>query len=190
MEELVAQLPKTGVAIFDEALTSSPAVSRYWPPQHTGDYFLTRGGSLGVGIPGAIGIKMAQPETTVIGFTGDGVSMYTIQALWSAARHNVAAKFVICNNSSYRLLQLNIDQYWKERSISTHDYPLSFDLSTPPLRFVEIARGMGVEGVRVEKPWEIGPAIKEALAFPGPFLIDLVLESDTHPERVLATLGQ
>jgi thiamine pyrophosphate-dependent acetolactate synthase large subunit-like protein len=190
MEELVAQLPKTGVAIFDEALTASPAVSRYWPPQHTGDYFLTRGGSLGVGIPGAIGVKMAHPDKTVFGFTGDGGSMYTIQALWSAARHNVAAKFVICNNASYRLLQLNIDQYWKERSITKHDYPLSFDLSTPPLHFVEMARGMGVQGVRVEKPWEVGPAIKEALAFPGPFLIDLVLESDTHPEKIGATCGQ
>ena len=44
-----------------------------------------------------------------------------------------------------------------------------------------MARGMGVQGVRVEKPGEIGPAIKQMLAHPGPFLIDLVLEGDTHP---------
>jgi thiamine pyrophosphate-dependent acetolactate synthase large subunit-like protein len=133
---------------------------------------------------------MAHPDKTVIGFTGDGGSMYTIQALWTAARHNVAAKFVICNNASYRLLQLNIDQYWKERSIARHDYPLSFDLSAPPLRFVEMAQGMGVQGVRVEKPWEVRPAIGQMLAHPGPFLLDLVLESDTHPERIGATCGQ
>ena len=116
--------------------------------------------------------------------------MYTIQALWTAARHNVAAKFVVCNNGSYRLLQLNIDQYWKDQGIAKHDYPLSFDLSYPPLHFVEMARGMGVQGVRVEKPWEIGPAIEQMLAHPGPFLIDLVLESDTHPERIGAAFGQ
>jgi thiamine pyrophosphate-dependent acetolactate synthase large subunit-like protein len=190
MEELTAQLPKEGVIIFDEALTSSPAISRYWPPRRTGDYFLTRGGSLGVGIPGAIGAKLAHPDKTVIGFTGDGGSMYTIQALWTAARHNIAAKFVICNNASYRLLQLNIDEYWKERSVPKHDFPLSFDLSEPSLRFVDIARGMGVDGVRVEKPWDIAAAVKQALAAPGPFLIDLVLESDTHPERIGATCGQ
>ncbi|MFM8319661.1 MAG: thiamine pyrophosphate-binding protein [Chloroflexota bacterium] len=189
MEELAARLPADAI-LFDEALTSSPAVVRYLPPRRTGEYFLTRGGSLGVGIPGAIGAKLAHPERTVIGFTGDGGSMYTIQALWTAARHNINAKFVVCNNASYRLLQLNIDEYWKERSIPKHDFPLSFDLSHPPLKFCEMAQGMGVMAVRVEKPWEIAPAIEQMLAHPGPFLIDLVLESDTHPERVGATCGQ
>ena len=60
MEALVPQLPADTI-IFDEALTSSPAVVRYWPPERTGQYFLTRGGSLGVGIPGAIGAKAGQP---------------------------------------------------------------------------------------------------------------------------------
>ena len=116
--------------------------------------------------------------------------MYTIQALWTAARHNVDAKFVICNNGSYRLLQLNIDQYWKEREIPKHDFPLSFDLSSPPLRFAELAHGMGVQGVRVEQPGEVEGAIKQMLAHPGPFLVDLVLEGDTHPERIGSTCGQ
>ncbi len=189
MEELSSQL--TGkVVVFDEALTNSPAVSRYLPSSRTGDYFLTRGGSLGVGIPGAIGAKLANPDKTVIGFTGDGGAMYTIQALWSAARHNINFKFVVCNNASYRLLQLNIEQYWKERGIPKHDFPLSFDLSQPPLKFAEMAQALSVAAVRVEKPWEVGPAIRQALAHPGPFLIDLVLEGDTHPERVGNTCGQ
>ena len=190
MEELVKQLPKENVVIFDEALTSSPAVVRYWPPQRTGEYFLTRGGSLGIGFPGAIGAKLANPGKTVIGFSGDGGSMYTIQALWTAARHNLDVKFVVCNNGSYRLLQLNIDQYWKDQGIPKHDFPLSFDLSSPPLHFVDLARGMSVPGVRIEKPEEIGPAIQQMLAHPGPFLIDLVLEGDTHPERIGNTCGQ
>lgn len=189
-QELVAQLPSQDVIIFDEALTSSPELVRYWPPERTGQYFLTRGGSLGVGIPGALGARLANPDKTVIGFTGDGGAMYTIQALWSAARHNINAKFVVCNNASYRLLQLNIEQYWSERSIPKHDFPLSFDLSHPPLHFAEMARSMGVQAARVEKPWEISQAIEQALAHPGPFLIDLVLESDTHPERIGETCGQ
>jgi thiamine pyrophosphate-dependent acetolactate synthase large subunit-like protein len=189
MEELAPQLPEDAI-IFDEALTSSPAVVRYYPPTKAGQYFVTRGGSLGVGIPGAIGARLANPDKLVIGFTGDGGAMYTIQALWTAARHNVNAKFVVCNNASYRLLQLNIEEYWKERSVPKHDFPLSFDLSSPILRFDEMARSMGMTGLRVEKPWEIAPAIKQMLAHPGPFLIDLVLESDTHPDRVGATCGQ
>ncbi len=180
MEELASQLPEDAI-IFDEALTSSPALVRYFPPTRDGQYFVTRGGSLGVGIPGAIGAKLANPGKTVLGFTGDGGSMYTIQALWTAARHNVDAKFIICNNASYRLLQLNIDEYWKEQSIPAHDFPMSFDLSLPQLHFVEIAKGMGVPGARVEKPWEIAQAIQQMLASPGPYLIDLVLEFGYPP---------
>ena len=189
MEELMNQLPEDAI-IFDEALTNSPPISRYFAPTRTGQYFITRGGSLGVGIPGAIGAKLANPDKTVIGFTGDGGAMYTFQALWTAARHNINVKFVVCNNLSYRLLQLNIDAYWKERAIPRHDFPLSFDLSSPPLQFHEMARSMSVQSLRVEKPSEIAPAIQQALAHPGPFLIDLVLEGDTHPERVGATCGQ
>lgn len=189
MEELVEALPPDAM-IFDEALTNSPPISRYLPPERTGQYFLTRGGSLGVGIPGAVGAKLAHPDKTVIGFTGDGGSMYTIQALWTAARHNINAKFVICNNGLYRLLQLNIDQYWQEQSVEKHDFPLCFDLSSPPIHFADLARSMNVAAVRVEKPWEIKAAIRDALAHPGPFLIDLVLESETHPERIGNTCGQ
>ncbi len=189
MEELAPRLPSNTV-IFDEALTSSPAVARYFQPSRTGQYFITRGGSLGVGFPGAIGAKLANPDSTVFGFSGDGGSMYTIQALWSAARHNVDTKFVVCNNGSYRLLQLNIDAYWKEQGVPKHDFPLSFDLSYPPLHFADMARGMGVQSVRVEGPGDIGPAVSQALDTKGPFLIDLVLEGDTHPDRVGNTCGQ
>jgi thiamine pyrophosphate-dependent acetolactate synthase large subunit-like protein len=125
-----------------------------------------------------MGVKLAHPDKTVIGFTGDGGSMYTIQALWTAARHDIGAKFVICNNRSYQLLKLNVQQYWREVGVSDHEFPDSFDLGEPELRFDELARAMGVEAGRIETPDEIGPAIDEALAHPGPYLLDLVLRQD------------
>lgn len=189
MSELAPLLPDDAI-IFDEALTNSPPVSRYFQPGRTGQYFMTRGGSLGVGIPGAIGVKTAFPDKPVWGFSGDGGAMYTIQALWTAARHKTDVKFVVCNNGSYRLLQLNIDAYWTERKMEAHDHPICFDLSNPPLQFDKLAGAMGVESVRVERVEEIRPAIERALAHKGPFLIDLVLEGDTHPERVGNTCGQ
>ncbi|MBV9386093.1 MAG: thiamine pyrophosphate-binding protein [Chroococcidiopsidaceae cyanobacterium CP_BM_ER_R8_30] len=176
-EELAAQLPSDAI-IFDEAITNSEELCRYIPPTTLGHYFQTRGGSLGVGIPGAIGLKLAHPDKTVIGFTGDGGAMYTIQALWTAVHHEVDAKFVICNNHSYRILKLNIMQYWRERDIPKHEFPSSFDLCKPDIRFDELARAMGVEAVRVEKPDQIGPAIRQALAHNGPFLIDLVITNE------------
>ncbi len=182
--ELLAKKIPPDTIIFDEALTNSPPITRYIPPKSPGSYFVTRGGSLGVGIPGAMGIKLHQPDKTVIGFTGDGGSMYTIQALWLTVRHSIGAKFIVCNNSSYRLLQLNIDQYWKEREVQKHGFPLSFDLSHPALHFDQIAKSMGVDAVRVEKAEDIEPAIERMLANDKPFLIDLVLEGNVHPELI------
>jgi benzoylformate decarboxylase len=177
MSELAKRLgPKS--LIFDEALTSSPDLTRYLSPDQPGGYYQTRGGSLGVGIPGAIGAKLAHPDRTVFGFTGDGGSMYTIQALWTAAHHGIGAKFVICNNGSYKLLKLNIQQYWRERGMPEHDFPASFDLLQPEIRFDLMAQSMGVASVRVERPDQIGPALDAALADDKPFLIDLVLTDE------------
>ncbi|MEV7775721.1 thiamine pyrophosphate-binding protein [Kitasatospora sp. NPDC086791] len=176
LERFVQELARqTGgdLIVFDEALTSSPAVVRHLPPDRPGDYFLTRGGSLGVGIPGAIGAKLAHPDRTVVGFTGDGGAMYTYQALWTAARYGIAAKFVVCNNRKYRLLDDNIAQYWKERRIPAHEFPSSFDLSRPDIRFAELARALGADGIRVEKPEEAAAAVERMLAATGPFLVDL-----------------
>jgi benzoylformate decarboxylase len=188
-EELALQLPSDAI-IFDEALTNSPELCRYLPPTKVGHYFQTRGGSLGVGIPGAIGLKLAHPDKTVIGFTGDGGSMYTIQALWTAAHHNINAKFVICNNQGYQILKLNILQYWRERQIPEHDYPSSFDICNPDIRFAELARALGVEAVRVDKPDQIGPTIQKALAHDGPFLIDLVLTNEIAGTKIGVKCGQ
>ena len=177
MAELAHQVPHD-VVIFDEALTSSPELTQHLPPTLPGHYFSTRGGSLGVGFPGAMGLKLALPDKTVIGFSGDGGAMYTIQAMWTAARHDIGAKFVVCNNRSYQLLKLNVQEYWRERSFKDHDFPGSFDLGKPEIRFDELARSMGVPSTRVETADEVGPAIAEALDEPGPFLIDLIVHQE------------
>ncbi|WP_030769734.1 thiamine pyrophosphate-binding protein [Streptomyces sp. NRRL F-2664] len=159
--------------VFDEALTTSPLVTRYLPAERPGDYHLTRGGSLGVGLPGAVGAKLARPDRLVVGFAGDGGSMYTYQALWTAARHGIEAKFVVCNNRKYRLLDDNITQYWRERDIPEHDFPGSFDLSHPEIDFAGLARSLGAGGMRVEKPDEAVAAVGRMLSHPGPFLVDV-----------------
>jgi benzoylformate decarboxylase len=180
MEELARQAP-ADVIVFDEALTVSPDVTRYLVPTLPDHFFQTRGGSLGVGIPGALGIKLARPEKTVIGFTGDGGSMYTIQALWTAAHHEIAAKFVVCNNQSYMLLKLNILQYWRDQvGVEPHAFPRSFELHSPVVDFATLATSLGVASRRVDHPDQVEEAVRAMLEHPGPFLIDLVI-SDQVP---------
>ena len=189
MAELAGRLPPDAI-IFDEALTASGDVTRYIVPRTPGTFFQTRGGSLGVGIPGAIGVKLANPDKVVVGFTGDGGSMYTIQALWTAAHHKVGAKFVICNNHSYKLLKLNVQQYWRDNRLPERDFPNPFDIRDPDLDFVGLAQAMGVPGAKVERPEQIGPAIEQMLATDGPFLIDLVVSNDVPQHFVYHRGGQ
>ena len=191
MEELRAALPADAI-IFDEALTNSPPISRYLPPTGPGEYFLTRGGSLGVGIPGAIGVKLANPDKTVIGFTGDGGSMYTIQALWTAARHNIDVEV-------RRLQQRLVPAAAAEHRPATgrtaasrkHDFPMSFDLSYAA---DQVRRdGAGAWACRRFASKSRGRSARRSRRcsqHQGPFLIDLVLEGNTHPERVGNTCGQ
>jgi benzoylformate decarboxylase len=173
---LRALAERTGgdLVVFDEALTASPRLTRHLPPRR-GRYFLTRGGSLGVGIPGAIGIKLARPDETVVAFVGDGGSMYTIQALWTAARERVAAKFVICDNGGYQLLADNLADYRRERDIPERPYPDSYAL-TPRIGFPEVARGLGVAAAGVDKPAEAAEAVDRMLEHDGPFLLDVAVE--------------
>ncbi|WP_133511013.1 thiamine pyrophosphate-binding protein [Candidatus Thiosymbion oneisti] len=178
-EELAQQLPKDAI-LFDESLTHLPELNRWLPPATPGTFFQTPGGTLGVGIPGAVGAKLAHPERTVVGFTGDGGAMYTLQALWTAARYRVGAKFVVCNNHSYRLLKQNLVDYWSDLGIDSAAFPPAFDIGTPDLDFVALAEGHGVPGQRVARPEQIAPAIKAMLTHEGPYLIELVLEGNVQ----------
>jgi thiamine pyrophosphate-dependent acetolactate synthase large subunit-like protein len=148
------------------------------PPTTPGGFFQTPGGTLGVGIPGAVGVKLAHPDRTVVGFTGDGGAMFTYQALWTAAHEGIGAKFVVCNNTSYRILKQNIVEYWRELGQQTDQaFPPSFDICEPPLDFVSLAHGLGVPGCRVSEPAQIAGAITTMLDHDGPYLIELKLES-------------
>ena len=177
--------------MFDEGLTSSPDLTRWLPPTKIGHFFQTRGGSLGVGLASSIGVQAALRDKTVLAVSGDGGAMYTIQALWSAARHDLPVKYVVCNNRSYRLLQANISQYWGEQGVSGRDFPLSFDLSKPDLQLRRHGEGAWAwPGAASRRPTEIGPAVEEMLAHKGPFLLDVVLEGNVHPELIGVRCGQ
>jgi benzoylformate decarboxylase len=161
------------VMVFDEALTASPLVAHHLPARRPGHHFTTRGGSLGVGLPGAVGMKIAHPERTVIGFSGDGGAMYTYQAVWTAVRHDVPALFVVCNNHGYQLLDDNIDAYWRERGVDGRTHPDGFDLGRPELDFVGLARAMGADGAVVRKVDDVAAAVDAMFAASGPFVVDV-----------------
>ncbi|WIM92826.1 thiamine pyrophosphate-binding protein [Actinoplanes oblitus] len=161
------------LVVFDEAITASPHLLHHLRPGGPDSYFLTRGGSLGVGLPGAVGLKLARPEATVVGFAGDGGSMYTFQALWTAARHRIPAKFVICDNGNYQILRDNIAVYWSQEGLPAREAPDSFRLDDPHIDFVSLARGLGVAACDADAPASAVDAVEKALGHDGPFLVRL-----------------
>jgi benzoylformate decarboxylase len=112
----------------------------------------------------------------VIALSGDGSAMYSIQALWTAAHHDLAVVFLILNNREYRILKHNMDTY-RQRFGAKPDrgYP-NMDLVSPDLGFVDMARGMGVEAARVGRPEELRAALDKALGAGRPYLLDIAIE--------------
>jgi benzoylformate decarboxylase len=175
MAEIEAALPLDAIVV-DEAITAGPDLARTVQFERVGDYVGARGGGIGQALPGALGVKIAQPGRPVLAVSGDGSAMYSIQALWTAAHHDLAVVFLILNNREYRILKHNMDTYRQRFGAKPErGYP-HMDLTTPDLGFVDLARGMGVDGARVSKPDELRPAIEKALGARRPFVLDVAIE--------------
>jgi len=175
MAEIESALPPDAIVV-DEAITASIDLARTVQFDRPGDYVGARGGGIGQALPGALGVKLAHSDRPVVALSGDGSAMYSIQALWTAAHHDLAVVFVILNNREYRILKHNMDTY-RQRFGAKPDrgYP-NMDLVSPDLGFVDLARGMGVEAMRVTTPGELRPALEKALGAGRPFLLDVAIE--------------
>jgi len=173
--ELRRGLPDDAV-IVDESITASLDLARSFDYRGLGDYFGGRGGGIGQGFAGAIGVKVAMPDRTVVAISGDGSAMYSIQALWTAAHHKLAIVFVILANRQYRVLKHNVD-VWRQNFTPNTQHPYqNMDLTAPELDFVHLAAGMGVDGVRVDKAEDIAPALSRAVASGKPYLVEIAVE--------------
>jgi thiamine pyrophosphate-dependent acetolactate synthase large subunit-like protein len=176
MSELAETLPPD-VAIFEEAMTSSAAFAR-WVRTEPGRYFRARGGGIGPGIPGTLGLKLALPDRPVVGVVSDGSGMYSVSAFWTAAHHRIPVVWVVCNNGSYRILKENLLEYLGPDAPARRFVEL--DLTDPPLRFDRIAESMGVHGCRVERVDELRPALVEALALGAPAVVDVAIAREVR----------
>jgi benzoylformate decarboxylase len=176
MHEL-AQAAPPGTIIADEAITSRPALMQAFTFDEPGSVYGIRGGALGWAMPGALGVKLANPDRPVLAVVGDGASMYTVQALWTAARYNIPVVYAICNNRSYRILKVNMDTYLRHMQDDQEresEY-VGMDFANP-LDLAAIARAMGIAGETVTDPAELGPALERAYASGRPALLDVSID--------------
>ena len=135
-------------------------------------HFLTSGGlgTMGYGLPAAIGAKIGQPKKKVVLFTGDGSIMMNCQELATASDYGVDVKIVVVHNHL-----LGMVAQWQRMFYQHHYSQSQLDGRTD---LVKLAEAMGVTGLRIEKPEELSTVLPEALSREGAMLIDVMVPED------------
>ena len=130
-------------------------------------------GAMGFGLPAAIGARLGCADRPVVGLLGDGGFLMTIQELATAVDLGLKLPIVVLNNRALGMVR-QWQSLFYERRFSHSLLPAGTDL-------VRIAEGFGVPGRRVTRPEEVRPALEEALAADGPFVLDVWVD----PEAVV-----
>jgi acetolactate synthase-1/2/3 large subunit len=167
-----ALLPEDAI-VCDEANTSGlwlPAATAGAPPH---DWLTLTGGAIGQGLPLATGAAIACPGRPVLALEADGSAMYTASALWTHAREQLDITTVIFSNRSYAILNMELERTGAATSGETARSLL--DLSRPGIDFTALAAGMGVPASRASTAAELATQLRNALAEPGPHLIEAAM---------------
>lgn len=165
-------LPENAI-ISDEANTSGlgPALATATAAPH--DWLSVTGGSIGQGLPVAVGAAVACPDRKVVCLHGDGGAMYTLQSLWTLARENLDVTTVIFSNRAYSILQIEFDRVGVgapgPKALS------QLDLSNPQLDWVKLAEGMGVSATRADTILAFREQFADAMHQKGPRLIEVIV---------------
>lgn len=136
--------------------------------------WLTSGGAgtMGYGVPAAIGAQVAHPDKTVVCVSGDASVLMNIQELSTAMQHQAPVKVVLCNNG-----YMGMVRQWQEL-IHGGRYSHSYNASLPD--FVALARAFGWGAARVEDPAQLDAALAECLAHDGPYFLDVAVTAQEN----------
>lgn len=128
---------------------------------------LTSGGlgTMGFGLPAAIGAALAHPENQVVLFTGDGSLQMNIQELATVVEQNLSVKIIIMNNNSLGLVRQQQNLFYN-KNIFASDFQIDID-------FVTIARGFGLKSIDVDGDTDLTATLETIMAEPGPCLINV-----------------
>jgi len=153
--------------IVEESPSSRRTMQTYLPIDRPNSFFTCASGALGHSLPAAVGVSLAlSPTRKVIGLFGDGSAMYSIQALWSAADLELPLTIVIVNNAGYAALAEFSAHFNITQLVGTR---------LPGIDFVGLARSLGCEAARVERPQDLESALTAALQSPSPYLLDVAV---------------
>src|SRR5581483_574883 len=144
----------TRATIVDESPVTMEFVRDCLRVFPTRRYMFMRSAILGWGMPAAVGVSLGLDREPVVALVGDGSSLYSPQALWTAARERLPVTFVVMNNRQYGILK----GYMKEPQHGATARVTGFsglDLVNPSIDFAALATSMGVPAFRVERAADI-----------------------------------
>ena len=121
-------------------------------------------GTMGFGLPAAIGAQLGRPEETVVSIVGDGGFQMTMQELAVIKQHQLPIKVIIVNNEALGMVRQWQEKFYEERYSSS--------LMTENPDFVKLAEGFGIRGIRVSNEAEVPELMKEVFSYDGPVLVD------------------
>jgi benzoylformate decarboxylase len=165
--QTLAELKTPDDIVVEEAPSARPVMQAYLPITRSETFYTMDSGGLGYGMPAAVGIALGKPDSRVICLMGDGSSMYSIQALWSAAQLKLPITFVILNNRRYAALQ----DFAPVFGFSATDVVQGTDL--PDIDFLSLAKGMGCAATLVSDPGDLRAVLERALASGAPNVVEV-----------------
>jgi benzoylformate decarboxylase len=169
----VSDALKPGTLVIDDCWSCSSILRRSVDFKEPRSYQRIRDGSIGWGMPGALGAKLAAPDRPVVAVVGDGSAMWSIQSLWTAAHYQIPVTFVVCANAGYCQVKLMKILQLGEKTRGRY---LGTEVDNPRIDFLQLAQGMGVYGQLVERPEQLGQALRSAMGLGKPAVVEVCIE--------------
>ena len=154
----------------DTYITTEVGQHQMWAAQHYGfeepNRWMTSGGlgTMGYGLPAALGVQIAHPDSLVVCVAGDASVLMNMQEMSSAVQHRAPIKIFIMNNQ-----YMGMVRQWQQL---LHGNRLSESYTESLPDFVKLAEAYGCLGLKAEKPAELDDKIRQMLAYDGPVLFD------------------
>jgi acetolactate synthase-1/2/3 large subunit len=159
-------------------ITTEVGQHQMWAAQHfhfeQPNHWMTSGGlgTMGYGLPAAVGVQVAHPDALVIDIAGEASVQMTMQELSTAVQYRLPIKIFILNNE-----RMGMVRQWQDLLHGSR-YAHSYSESLPD--FVKLAEAYGAKGIKCDNPAELDAAIQEMLDYDGPVVFDVLVEKDEN----------